>query len=182
MEKKSSSSKLVGLFSGGHTSPSGKKGSSSSGEENEQLLHSEGKKLKRTNKSLTRSKTISSESDYTALKEASSSLSLSSGDKLKRSDSVGKKVGASLTSSSSVSKKQMLQIEVNLLTQLSEQNNRLVKQQRLIAVLEDRANQQETRLAMLETVISNIQKEHDQQLQQQQNDGCLGNWLTSMFT
>lgn len=175
--KEKKGNKLAGLFSSGPTSPRGKRGSSSSDEEGERLLL-ESKKLKSGHKTFTRSKTTSSsspESDYAALKEATA---LHSNDKLKRSGSVGKKVGSS-SSLTSVSKKHVLQIEVNLLTRLSEQNDRLVLQERLIAILEDRSGEQEARVAMLESVISNIQKE---QQQQQGNEGCIGNWLTSMFT
>lgn len=185
-EKKSS--KLAGFFSSGSTSPRGKRESSSSGEEGEHLLlPADSKKLKHGNKLLARSKT--NDSDYAALREAALYNAKilatskhhdggSSGDKLKRGASLGKKVGSSSSSGSSVSKKQLLLIEVNLLTQLSEQNDRLLAQKRMLTVLEDRADTQDARIAMLETVLSDIQKER----QQQQGDGCIGNWFTSMFT
>lgn len=175
--------KLAGFFSSGPTSPRGgsKKESSSSGEEGEHLL-TDGKKLKHGNKILARSKT--NDSDYAALREAAlynakilatTGKSHDGSDKLRRGASLGKKVGSS-SSGTSVSKKQLLLIEVNLLTQLSEQNDRLLAQKRMLSVLEDRADMQDARIAMLESVLSDVQKER------QQGDSCVGNWLTSMFT
>jgi len=154
-EKKS---KLASLFSGSNSS--GKRGSSNSSQEededeNEHLLV-------KKQRSLSRSKT-SNEADFKALKEAAQyNAKLMSHKKVTDTKQKNKK------KSSGITKKELLEMEVSLLGRLSEQNDTVVAQKRLIVLLEARIESQEIRLTQLENA---------------KTGSCMGTdeWFSSLF-
>lgn len=179
------SSKLANLFSGGHsTSKSTKESSSSLDEEDENEHLLEDKKASNSHKTCTRSRSVTPGNDYATLKEATKAHPME--EKLKRRNSVGQKIsnmtGGSSSKTSSVSKKHVLQMEVNLLTQLNEQNDRLIEQNRLIMVLQDHNNRLDARVTMLEKIVKSNILRRDEQEEEQRDEGCTGNWFASMFT
>ena len=178
------SSKLANLFSSGHsTSKSTKESSSSLDEEDENEHLLEDKKARNDHKTRTRSRSMTPSNDYATLKETTKTHPME--EKLKRRGSVGQKISnmtGGSTKTSSVSKKHVLQMEVNLLTQLNEQNDRLIEQNRLIVVLQDHNNRLDARVTMLEKIVKSNVLRRDEQEEEQRDEGCTGNWFTSMFT
>lgn len=165
-------SKLVNLFSSGRTTPRSKRSSPTSSQEevvdedseHERLLTRSPRILKRTKTSNT------NEADYNAIKEAAlynAKLNKKVSDSLQKKE---KKKDKKSSSSSGVTKKDLLEMEVSLLSRLSEQNDTLVAQKRLIVLLEARIENQEERLAQLE---NNNNK----------SESCLGveEWFSSLF-
>ena len=164
-EKKS---KLASLFSGSNSN--GKRGSPNSSQEededeNERLLVTRDRKLSRTK--------ASNEADYKALKEAAQyNAKLMSHKKV--TDTTEKKQQQqqqqqkNKKKSSGITKKELLEMEVSLLGRLSEQNDTVVAQKRLIVLLEARIESQEIRLAHLENA---------------KTGSCMGSdeWFSSLF-
>lgn len=167
-EKKS---KLASLFSGSNSSS--KRGSPNSSQEededeNERLLVTRDRKLSRTK--------TSNEADYKALKEvAQYNAKLMSHKKVtdttekkqqqqqQQQHHKNKKKGGG-----GITKKELLEMEVSLLGRLSEQNDTVVAQKRLIVLLEARIESQEIRLAHLENA---------------KTGSCMGSdeWFSSLF-
>lgn len=162
-EKKS---KLASLFSGSNSSS--KRGSPNSSQEededeNERLLVTRDRKLSRTK--------TSNEADYKALKEAAQyNAKLMSHKKV--TDTTEKKQQRQHRNKKGggggITKKELLEMEVSLLGRLSEQNDTVVAQKRLIVLLEARIESQEIRLAHLENA---------------KTGSCMGSdeWFSSLF-
>ena len=151
-EKKS---KLASLFSGKRGFPNSSQEEDE--DENERLLVTKDRKLSRTK--------ASNEADYKALKEAAHyNAKLMSHKKVSDTTEKNKKK----KKSSGITKKELLEMEVSLLGRLSEQNDTVVAQKRLIVLLEARIESQEIRLAHLENT---------------KTGSCMGSddWFSSLF-
>lgn len=159
-EKKS---KLASLFSGSNSSSKRSSPNSSQEEDEDENEHL----LVKKQRSLSRSKT-SNEADFKALKEAAQyNAKLMSHKKVtdtteKKQQQKNKKKGGGIT------KKELLEMEVSLLGRLSEQNDTVVAQKRLILLLEARIESQEIRLTQLENA---------------KTGSCMGTdeWFSSLF-
>lgn len=167
-EKKS---KLANLFSSsGRTTPQSKRGSpNSSHEEEDEDEHEH--LLCKSPRTLTRSKASkNNEADYKALKEAALyNAKLMSSKKIPAEEEKKKK--KKRQSGAITTKKELLEMEVSLLSRLSEQNDTIVAQKRQIILLEARLESQELRLVQLETSSSSTK-----------TGGCGGDdWFSSLF-